>query len=167
MTLKDFFDFLGEHPTYITLYFLAMPVVAFAFNWISGEEGHRAPWVYIYSGLVFATCVPGVLSVGLSVYFFLFERGSIMNTNILTQVLPILSMVLTISIIRRNVALEYIPGSEKISSLMLLIGATFVLMYILDRTRIFMFVTMSIYQFLLILVVLLLGIRWAARRIMA
>jgi hypothetical protein len=167
MTLRDFFDFLGENPLYITAYFLLMPVLALGVNWICRDEGHQSPWKFLYSGLVFATCVPGVFSVALSIYFFIFERGSIMNTNVLTQILPVLSMVLTIAVIRRNVSLEYVPGSERISSLMMLIGATLVLMYILDRTRLFVFISMSVYQFLAILVVLLVVMRFAIKRVMA
>jgi hypothetical protein len=167
MTLAELFDFLGQNPTYVTAYFLLMPVVALVANWIAQGEGHQAPWNYLYSALVFATCVPGIFSVALSVYFFLFERRSLLSTDVLTQILPVLSMVLTVSIIRRNVALQHVPGSERISSLMLLIVAVLVLMYILDRTRLFVLITLPVYQFLLILVGLLLVVRFALRRIMA
>jgi hypothetical protein len=76
-------------------------------------------------------------------------------------------MAITISIIRRNVPLSYIPGSERISSLMLLIGATLVLMYIIDRTRIFVLVNVPVGAFLLILVGLLVLMRYASKKIMA
>jgi hypothetical protein len=167
MTLGDFFRFLGEHPIYITVYFLALPVLAFVINWIASGEGHQAPWKYLYSILVFAACVPGVFSVGLSVYHFLFERGSIMNTNVLTQILPVLSMAITIATVRRNVPLEYVPGSERISSLIMLIGSVLVLMYIIDHTRLFVFVNLPVGTFLLILVGLLLAARYASRKILA
>lgn len=167
MTLGELFRFLGENPTWITAYFLLIPVLALVANWIASGEGHVAPWKFMYSALVFAACVPGIFSVGLSVYHFLFERISIMHTNILTQVLPVLSMVLTISIIKRNVALEYVPGSERISSLMILISAVLVLMYIIDRTRIFILVNMSVGAFLLVLIGLLFVVRFATKKIMA
>jgi hypothetical protein len=152
MTLQDFFNFLGNNPSYVSAYFLLIPLVALLVNWISSGVGHESPWRYCYSILIFAACVPGMFSVALSVYFFLFERGSILNTNILTQVLPILSMILTIAVVKRNVSLAYVPGSERISSLMILIGATLMLMYILDRTRIIAFVMIPVQYFLLILV---------------
>jgi hypothetical protein len=167
MTLGELFRFLGENPTYITAYFLMIPILALIANWISIGEGHQSPWKYLYAVLVFAACVPGVFSVGLSVYHFLFERGSIMNTNVLTQILPVLSMIITISIIKRNVPLSYVPGSERISSLMLIIGATLVLMYIIDRTRLFVFVNVPVGAFLLILVGLLIVMRYASKKIMA
>jgi hypothetical protein len=166
MTLGELFRFLGENPTYITAYFLMIPILALIANWISIGEGHQSPWKYLYAVLVFAACVPGVFSVGLSVYHFLFERGSIMNTNVLTQILPVLSMAITISIIKRNVPLSYVPGSERISSLMLMIGATLVLMYIIDRTRLFVFVNVPVGAFLLILVGLLVVMRYASKKVM-
>jgi hypothetical protein len=165
MTLQDFFNFLGEHPSYVTGYFLLIPLAALLMNWISSGVGHESPWRYGYSILIFAACVPGVFSVALSVYFFLFERGSILNTNILTQVLPLISMILTISIVKRNVSLAYVPGSERISSLMMLIGATLLLMYILHKTHIIAFVMIPVQYFLLILVGLLMAMYLLMKRI--
>jgi hypothetical protein len=167
MTLQQLFDFLGENPLYITGYFILIPLVALMANWVCSGEGHLTPWKYLYSVLIFAACVPGIFSVALSVYFFLFQRGNILGTNILTQVLPVLSMAFTITTIRRNVALEYIPGSERISSLMLLIGSVLVLMYIIDKTRIIVWVNVPVGYFLLILIGLILAIRFASKRVMA
>jgi hypothetical protein len=167
MTLQQLFDFLGENPLYITGYFILIPLVALMANWVCSGEGHLTPWKYLYSVLIFAACVPGIFSVALSVYFFLFQRGNILGTNILTQVLPVLSMAFTITTIRRNVALEYIPGSERISSLMLLIGSVLVLMYIIDKTRIIVWVNVPVGYFLLILIGLILAIRFASKKVMA
>jgi hypothetical protein len=50
---------------------------------------------------------------------------------------------------------------------MLLIGATLVLMYIIDRTRIFVLVNVPVGAFLLILVGLLVLMRYASKKIMA
>lgn len=167
MTLQELFQFLGDHPLYITGFFLLMPVIALMANWVCAGQGHLSPWKYLYSALIFAVCVPGVFSVALSVYFFLFQRGNILQTNVLTQILPVLSMVLTISIIRRNVDLENVPGSERISSLMMLIGSVLVLMYILDRTHIIAWVNIPVGYFLLILVGLLFVMRLTLKKIMA
>ena len=165
MTLQEFFDFLGSNPRYITGYFMLIPLVALLANWVCKGEGHLSPWKYLYATLIFAVCVPGVFSVALSVYFFLFQRGSILNTNILTQILPVLSMVLTITTIRRNVSLRYIPGTDRISSLMMLIGSVLVLMYILDRTHIIVWVRLPAVAFLGILIGLLIVMRWTIKSI--
>lgn len=81
-----------------------------------------SPWKYLYSFLIYAVTIPGLFAISLSIYLFFFERGSIMDANIFTQVLPIISMLLTISIIRKTVDLDLIPGFNKLSSLMLVIS---------------------------------------------
>jgi hypothetical protein len=167
MTLREFFDYLGAHPTVLLAYFLAIPLMALLAGQLGKGEGHRAPWNVFYAILVFGVCIPGIFSVALSVYQFLFERGSLMNTNILLQVLPVISMLLTLSLIRRNTPFEYIPGFGRISSLMLLIGSIFMLMYLLDRTRIIAFVNIPVQYLLLIVVGLLLVFRYGLRSLLA
>jgi hypothetical protein len=108
-----------------------------------------------------------VLAAALGVYFFLFERGSIMDLNVLLQILPIVSMILTLLIIRRNVAFEQIPGFEKISSLIMMICAVFALMYLVDRTHIIAWVNVPVQYFLFIVVGLLLLFRFGMKRLVA
>ena len=104
-------------------------------------EGHLTPWKYLYSALVYLVCVPGIFSVTLDVYMFLFEKRSILQTDIYTQILPILSMVITLFIIKRNVNLDAIPGFGKLSGLIMMITATLLIMWGLDRTHFWVFVS--------------------------
>lgn len=165
MTLKDFFDALAEHPAWLLAYFLLIPAAALV-AWIMGRgEGHLSPWKYLYTLLVYLSCFPGILSVGLNIYFFLFERGSIMNTDLYTQVLPVLSMIATLTLIRRNVSLDDVPGFEKVSGLMLVIGATLVFMWLIDRTHIIIFSYLRIEIALLIFAGLFLLLRFGMKRI--
>lgn len=167
MTLREFFDYLGTHPLIVLAYFLILPLTALLAGWITKGEGHLSPWKQLYSLIIYLVCVPGIFATALSVYFFLFERGSIMNTNVLIQILPILSMVLTLAIIRGNVSFEYIPGFGKISSLIMMICSVFVLMYLLDRTHIIAWVNVPIQYFLLILIGLLLVFRFGMKRMIS
>ncbi len=168
MTLRDFFDYLGEHPFVLVAYFLVIPLTAMLAGWISRGEGHLSPWKYLYSFLVYAVCIPGIFSVTLSIYLFLFERGgSILNTNILTQVMPVVSMFLTLAVIRRNAPFEHIPGFGKLSSLMMTIGAVFMLMYLLDRTHLIAFVRVPVQYLLLIVVGMLLVLRYGFRQMIS
>jgi amino acid transporter len=168
MTLRDFFDYLGEHPLVLVAYFLVIPLTAMLAGWISRGEGHLSPWKYLYSFLVYAVCIPGIFSVTLSIYLFLFERGgSILNTNILTQVMPVVSMFLTLAVIRRNAPFEHIPGFGKLSSLMMTIGAVFMLMYLLDRTHLIAFVRVPVQYLLLIVVGMLLVLRYGFRQMIS
>ena len=152
MTLKDFFDLLSANPTYILAYFLLIPLAAFIGTIIGkGEEGESI-WQYFYSFLIYLVAIPGIFAVTLSVYLFFFERKSVFDTDIFTQILPVASMIATLLIIRRSIDLDYIPGFGKISGLMMVIGVSFMAMWIMEKTHILVFSYVPIQYALLALV---------------
>ncbi len=166
MTLGDFIRSVGDDPVPATLYFLMLPTLALLTNWIAGKQAFQAPWKYFYALLVYAACIPGIFAACLSVYLFLFQRGgSIFNVNLIAQVLPILSMVLTLAVIRQRVSFAYVPGFSKLSSLMLGLSVIFFLMYLLDRTRIIAFVYMPVQYLLLIVIGSLLVLHYTFRQL--
>ncbi len=160
MTLQDFFTLLAGHPTWILAFFILLPLTALVLGWITkGEEG-SSPWKYLYSALIYLSCVPGIFAVTLSVYFFVFERRSILQTDIYTQVLPVVSMIATLLILRRNVDLDLIPGFDKISGLIMMIAASLALMWFVDRTHIYVISFLPFWQAVLIFIALLVVVRW-------
>lgn len=168
MTLQELFDYFSANPAALLLFFLGVPLTALLANVMGRGEGHLSPWKYLYSALVFLACVPGIFAAALAVYLFLFERGnSIFNANLLTQVLPIISMIATLAIVRRNAPFEYIPGFGKLSSLMLMIGAVFILMFFLSRLHIVAWVNVPVQYLLLIIVGLLLAFRFAFKSLIS
>lgn len=74
-----------------------------------------------------------------------------MDTNLFTQVLPILSMAATILIIRKNVNLELVPGFDKISGLIMIIATMMCIMWIIDKTQIYSITFMPFYAVIFIL----------------
>lgn len=167
MTLSEFFDYLGSNPFVVLAYFIGIPLTALLAGVMGRGEGNESPWKYLYSTLIYLVCVPGIFAVALSVYFFLFERGNIMNANVLVQILPILSMVLTLAIIRRNASFEFIPGFGKLSSLMTMIGSVFVLMYLLDRIHLIAWVNVPVQYLLLIVAGLLIAFRYGFKSLVS
>lgn len=166
MTLREFFDWLGTHPVAVLGFFLGLPFTALLAGVLGRGEGHLSPWKYLYSALVFAACIPGIFSVAMSVYFFLFERGRLMDANIFTQILPVASMFSTLFLVRRNVDYAYIPGFDRLSSLMMMIASIIVVMWLLDRTHIVAFSYIPISTLLLIVVGLLLVFRFGMKQLM-
>lgn len=164
MNLREFIEWLGANPAPVFGFFLLMPLTALVASILGRNEGHLAPWKYLYSTLVYLACIPGVFSVALSVYLFLFEKRSIMEMDMYTQVLPVISMLLTLMLIRRNVQFQYIPGFDRISSMMMMIGSTFVVMWLLDRTRVYVFSYMPIQYLALVVIALLLVFRYGLGR---
>lgn len=136
MTLRDFFELLANNPEILIFFFVACPLTALLSWWLGNGEGHISPWKYLYSTLVYLICIPGIFAVTLNVYLFLFERQSIFEADIWTQIFPIFSMILTLVLIRQNVSFDQIPGFGKIHGLMLIIGAILMLMWFVDRTHI-------------------------------
>jgi len=102
MTLRDFFQLCADNPIIIFAFFLLVPFTALLAGILGKGEGHITPWKYLYSTLLYLVCVPGIFAITLNIYMFLFERGgSVMDMNLYTQVLPILSMVATILLVRK------------------------------------------------------------------
>jgi hypothetical protein len=164
MTLGQFFESCSQNSSDLLIYFISLPATAALILLIGKGEGHMSPWKYIYTLLVYGACIPGIFSVSLSIYKFLFERGKIMDSNMYTQILPILSMFLTLTLIKKNVSLDEVPGFDKISSLILMISVLLVIMWILEKTNLFVFTYMPFYQFILMLIGVLILMRFLIKR---
>ena len=160
MTLQEFFNLLEANPVWILAFFILVPFTAWLAGILGKGEGHLVPWRYLYSTLVYLSCVPGIFAVTLSIYLFIFERRPILQTGIYTQILPILSMVVTLLLIRRNVDLKDVPGFEKISGLIIVITVALALMWVVDRTRIWVISFLPFWQGILIFAGLLVLLRW-------
>lgn len=167
MTLREFFQLLSDNHLYVLFYFLIIPFAAWLAGVLSKNEGHLSPWRYLYSGLIYLVCVPGIFAVALNVYLFLFEKRSIFDTDIYTQILPIVSMVATLLIIRKNVDFDYIPGFDKLSGLITMISATLAIMWFVDRTHIVVFSYLRFEVVILIFIALLVLIRFGWSRMFA
>ena len=165
MTLGEFFQWTALHPTLLLVYFIGVPLVALLAGLFSGGEGHLSPWKYLYSILIYMVSLPGIFAVTLSIYFFLFERRSILDTNLFTQVLPVLSMAATVLIIRRQVNLDLVPGFDKISGLILIIASLMCVMWIIDKTQIYSITFMPFYVVILILLAGFFVIRLGLRKL--
>ena len=165
MTVQELLQSIGDNPGYVLVYFALLPALALLIGWLDGARGHGNPWRYLYSGIIYLSAVPGLFALTLNVYLFLFERRSILDMDVLTQLLPIVSLVLTLAIVRRNVDLDYIPGFDKLSGLLLLITGLLGLMWLADRTHVVAFFQMRFEVVLAIFAVLLLLLRLGLRKI--
>jgi hypothetical protein len=165
MTLGQFFSSVSSHPEIATFYFVALPSTAFLSNIFSKGESHQTPWKYLYSGLIYLASIPGIFAITLSAYLFLFERQSIMDTNLFTQIFPVLCMMLTLWLVSRNISLQEVPGFDKLGSLIVIITALISMMWILEKTRIIIFSFMPFYQFILLFIAFLIFIRWSWNRL--
>jgi len=164
MTLAEFFMWCGSHPGWMLAYFVGIPAltaVAYAF---SSGEAHLSPWRYLFAGLIYLVAIPGIFALVLNIYLFLFERRSVMDTNLFTQVLPVLSMVATFVLVGKRVQLGHVPGMDRLSSLSLVLGVLIALLWFVDRTHIIAITFLPFYVVVLILVAGFVVIRYASKR---
>jgi len=167
MTLGEFLSFCSNDPSLILFYFLCLPLTAFLAALFGKGEGHLSPWKYLYSVLMYLACVPGIFAVTLNIYTFLFERKSIMDLNIYSQILPVIIMIFTLAIIKKNVRFELIPGFDKLGGLLIVVGGVITAMWFLDKTRIVVFSYMPVYMVFVILIVMFILIRIGVKKIFA
>jgi len=165
MTLQEFFNVLSNNPSIVIFYFVALALTAFLCGLFGKGEGHLSPWNYTYAGLLYLAAVPGIFAITLNVYLFLFEQQNIMETNIITQILPVISMLVTFLLIRRNVDLHDIPGFERLSGLILVVTAIIAGMWILDRTHIIAIAVIPFQYVILIIIILLILVRLGWKRL--
>jgi len=159
MTLKEFFELLAVNPAYIVGFFLLIPLAAFIGTVIGKGEEDESVWQFYYSALIYLAAIPGIFSVTLNIYLFLFERRSVMESDVYTQILPIVSMFATLMIIRKSVNLDKIPGFGKLSGLIWMVGAVLLIMWFMEKTRIYVFSYMPVQYVFFILIGLILVFR--------
>ncbi len=165
MTLGDFFSYLDNNPYFIIYYFCATPFAAFLANMFGKGEGHLNPWCIFYSVLIYLVAIPGVFSIILNLYHLLFERQSIYETQIIAQILPIVSMVFTFYIIKKNVEFKEIPGFGKLVNLLSTIAGMMVILFILEKMRIIVFSYIPFIWIIGLLIVLFFAIRFGTKNL--
>jgi hypothetical protein len=158
MTLGDFFQWSRNHPMVLLGFFFLVPMIALL-TLVLTKENERHSLKYLFSTLIYLVALPGIFAVTLSIYLFLFERRSIMDTNIYTQILPIVSMLATFILIRKQINLDLVPGFDKLSGLITIISVLMAIMWFIDKTHIYAITFMPFYVVIIILVVGYLFIR--------
>ena len=159
MTLQEFFDLISDNPWCLFAFFVALPIGALITGILDNGKGYESPWKYIYSTLVYLACIPGIFAITLSIYVHLFEGRSIMNINLYTQVIPIISMIASLLIIKRNVPFEYIPGFDRITGLVFMIAVLIAVLWLMEKLHIFAVTFIPFHLFALLFVGMLFVLR--------
>lgn len=165
MTLNELFAFLSEHPVYTIGYIIVIPALAGILGILVPEKGGQNPWRFFYMFFLYLVSIPGIFAITLLIYTFLFERTSIYEIDLITHVLPIISMVITIWLIKKSVDLDDIPGFDKLTGFIMMISIILILLWVLTKTRIVLFTYLPFIYVFLILVALLLIFRLGMKRI--
>ena len=150
MTARQIIYFADGNATLVfALLFLPL-FFAMIIGIIHGEgRGGQSPWKYFYAGLIYWVCVPGIFAVVVTGYTLFFSRESLLDFNLMIYLVPIISMIGTLVIIGKKVDFTVVPGFDRISGLMTLIGLTFVIVLFIEKTRIWIWFGGSISMLLL------------------
>jgi hypothetical protein len=140
MTLRDLIQMANGHLLALLIFFVLPPVIAWLCGLIHGRgNGANAPWKYIYSVLIYLVCIPGLFSSVLTGYGLFFQKENMLDVNLAVYLLPIVSMVVTLILIHKIVNFENVPGFDRISGLMVMIGCSFLIALAIEKTRIWIF----------------------------
>ncbi len=165
MTVKELFDFVGQNPNYVLIYFVGLPILAGITGLLGDDKCDQSPWKEIYMIIIYGVMIPGIFALFFNLYLFLFERHSILNFDILIQILPIISMVTTLFVVRRYVSFDKIPGFDKISGLIMIISSIILLLWFADKFRIIAFTYMPFHYLIFIFIGLLTAINWGVKKL--
>ncbi len=140
MTTRDLIHQTDQHPIALAAALAAPPVVA----WFAGQlhdrgHGGAGHWKYLYAVLVYLACVPGMFACVLTAYTLFFSRENLLDTSLLVYFLPIVSMIVTLVFIRKNVSFDEVPGFDRLSGLMVMVGCSFAIALAIQKTRIWIF----------------------------
>lgn len=163
MTARELIDLAGRQPLLMAAFFLAPPLAAALARWTHGPGlGGAPPWRYLYALLVYLACVPGIGAAVLTGYTLFFTRENLLDKDLLVYVVPIVSMVVTLVLIRKNVSFDDVPGFDRLSGLMTLIGITFVILLAIRKTFIGIFFGASITTLFVLGAFLFALLKWGA-----
>jgi len=161
MTTREFIQAVDGHPVILVTAFVLPPLLAWACGWLHGKDrGGVSPWKYVYSVLVYAVCIPGLFAAILTAYALFFTKENLLDASLLVYFLPIASMVVTLVRIRKSVSFDEVPGFDRLSGLMVMIGLSFAMALAIDKTRIWIWFGGSIQTLFLLAAGLFALLKW-------
>ncbi len=161
MSIRELVFLLDEKPWLIIFYFIGLPAVSWMIGFMHGEnKGGNSPWKFFYSVLVYLACVPGIFSAVLTGYIIFFTRENLLDANVLVHIFPIISMTVSLVLIRKSVSFEEIPGFDRLSGLMTIITITFIIVLGIYKTRLWVVFGGSIFVLAAVAVGLFALLKW-------
>lgn len=164
MTLQELINRIGQvDPRILLAIFAAPPLLA----WLLSKchrygSGGRPPWRFLYSGLVYLVCIPGLLAGVLVAYHLFFLRQNLLQVNLFVYFLPLLSMIGTLVLVGRQADWADLPGVDRLYALMVILVVTFGVTLAIQKTRIWIVFGGTIRSLLLIALGCFLLLKWAS-----
>ena len=166
MTLRQLLEWFSQYPWVLAGLFLIPPVLVLIAGLIHDRgRGGQVPWRYLYAVLIYAACVPGMGAAVVTTYAMVFGHESLMDMNLMVSIVPIVSMLLTLLLAKRNVDFDLVPGFDRLFGLMVVLAITFVLVLGIAKTRIWLFFGASLFTLMLLVAGLIILLHWGGKLI--
>ena len=163
MTLRELIQLIGDRPFVLSSILAFSPLASWLIGRLHGRgNGGRSPWRYLYSAIVYLTCMPGILASVLTGYALFFRNDNLLDVNVLVYILPVVSMTITLFVIRNSVDFDEIPGFDRLSGLMVMIAVSFAVALAVTKTRIWLFFGGSIGTLVVVCAGVFALLKWGA-----
>jgi hypothetical protein len=164
MTIESFLNTVGQIDVWVLVaIFLAPPVLVLIMSLLHGRgKGGDSPWKYIYSLFVYMVCVPGVFSCVLTGYSMFFMRQNMLQANLFIYFFPILCMIVTLVLVKKNVPLVQLPWFDRLYALIVLIAVSFVIALAIQKLRIWILFGGSIGTLVIIAIFCFALLKWGS-----
>lgn len=164
MTIQNLIDWFSENQYIVLGYFGAILVVSILVVLVANKK-NIGSLKYVMSVLVYGVTVPGILAFILTLYSLLMLKTSLLNVSVVSYFVPVIAMVLTLFILSKKVHMRDIPGFNKLSSLMVMIGIAFSIVFVLQKTYFGVLFIGGFTQLIIVFAVLLVIIKIAWARL--
>lgn len=166
MTVRELIQWLGKHPSSLWLFLSLLPAAALLLPLLHGKNrGNFAPWSYGYSLITYLTCLPGMLACIVVGYSLFFSRDNLLDANALVYFGPPTSMTVTLMIMAKQIKFEELPGFDRLSGLLILMGGSFAIVLLISKLFVGVVFAGSLVQLLAIATAVFLLLKWAAQAV--
>jgi hypothetical protein len=165
LTINELIKIASRYPEWVTAYFILPPLIAWLITLlIRSTDSINGLTKIIFSSIIYAVSIPGLLSILLVGYSLFIGGQSLLQVNFLIYFLPVISMVFSILLIKRKVDLDILPGFDRLSGLMSIMLITFIIIIIIYKTRIFIGFISSFQSFVVVGIILFIILKIASKK---
>ena len=133
MSITEIISLISNNPNMVYMYYLVIVAVAVIASIYVKRENYKPPFTYLFSTLIYAVAIPGLVSAILVFYGFFFQKLNFLNVNLLVYFLPIIVLLAVFVGLNKAVGLKNIPGFKRISGLFMMIFLALFISYIIQK----------------------------------
>ena len=155
-----------NNPEILVIFFAGLPVFTLLIGIFHRKKsGDRTNFRYLYSSLTYISAAFGTFSMSLIAYALFFTQINLLDVNFFIYFLPLISMLITLMIIGKQVEFSKLPGFDKLSGLIVLLSVTFAIVLFVSKSRIFIGFFGSMESLLALAAFVYFLLKWSIKKI--